>query len=138
MNHCAATKPNGTPCQAKPAAGSKYCFFHDPDKAEKRTAAQRAGGAANKAKTLGEGAEDVPLASAEDIVALLALTINQLRRGEIDVKITNGIGYLTGMLLKAIEAGEMSGRLERLEAAVLPFQASQGTFNPHPFREMEA
>jgi hypothetical protein len=138
MHRCKANRADGKPCEARPADGGEYCWFHDPKKAAKRTAAQRAGGAANRARTLGPGAEDVPLQNPEDVAALLALTINQLRRGEMDVKISNGITYISTVLLKALEAGDVAERLERLERAVSPFPISTSTFDPHPFRELEA
>jgi hypothetical protein len=136
MTACIATKADGTPCQASPTQGSEYCFFHDPSKATARKAAQHTGGRAARAKMRGDIA-DAPLGSAKDAAAFLALIINQLRRGEIDSRTANGIGYLTGMLLKAIEAGDVSERLDRLEAVVTPFRGSASTFEPFPFRLQE-
>jgi hypothetical protein len=43
-------------------------------------------------------------------------TINQVRRGEIDLRVSNAIGYLSGILLSAIEKGSLEERLATLEA----------------------
>ena len=56
------------------------------------------------------------LASASEVTALLAETINQVRRGEVDPRISNAIGYLAGILLKAKEKDEIEQRLVRLES----------------------
>src|ERR1019366_825737 len=41
---CRATKPDGTPCSATAQEGKNWCYFHDPEKAEERRAAQARGG----------------------------------------------------------------------------------------------
>lgn len=43
---CAYTKPDGTPCAARPLPGRPFCLFHDPGHAESQTEARRKGGAA--------------------------------------------------------------------------------------------
>ena len=52
---------------------------------------------------------------AKDAVALLALTINQVLRGQIDPRIANAVGYLLTVQLKALELGETEERLAALE-----------------------
>jgi predicted site-specific integrase-resolvase len=46
----------------------------------------------------------------------LAETINQVRRGEIDPRISTAIGYLAAILLKAKQQDELDQRIKRLEA----------------------
>jgi hypothetical protein len=58
---------------------------------------------------------DFPLSRAKDAVALLALTINQVLRGQIDPRIANAVGYLLTVQLKALELGETEERLAALE-----------------------
>lgn len=43
---CAHTRPDGTPCAARPLPGRPFCLFHDPDHAAAQTEARRKGGAA--------------------------------------------------------------------------------------------
>jgi len=61
---------------------------------------------------------DHPLASPSDVSSLLAQSINQLRRGQLDLRIANGIGYLASVLLRALEQGPMEERLAHLEAVL--------------------
>jgi hypothetical protein len=57
------------------------------------------------------------------VTALLAETINQVRRGELDTRISNAVGYLASILLNAKERDEIEKRLERLESIL----ATQGS-----------
>lgn len=56
--------------------------------------------------------------SAQDVVSLLSESVSQVRRGEIDPRIANAIGYLSGMILKAREQSELEERLNNLESAL--------------------
>ena len=58
------------------------------------------------------------LQTASDVVALLGETINHVRRGELDLQVSSAIGYLSGILLSAIEKSSYEDRLAALEAAV--------------------
>jgi len=128
---CKAVTEDGQPCQAGVQAGSEFCFFHDPAKAKEREAAQRAGGSLGKAKVLPPDTRDVPLSSTADAVRFLALTINQVRRGEIDPKVANAIGYLSATLLRALEQDDIERRLAELEAIVKSQPAPGPDFDPH-------
>ncbi|HUU11390.1 MAG TPA: hypothetical protein VM431_12765 [Phycisphaerae bacterium] len=57
----------------------------------------------------------MPLSSMADVIALLGLTINQVRRGELDPKVANAVGYLAATLLRALEQGDIEKRLAELE-----------------------
>ena len=52
------------------------------------------------------------------LVELLGETINQVRKGQIDPRISNAIGYLSGIMLKAMEQGDLEQRLAVMEANV--------------------
>lgn len=118
--HCSQVKSDGTLCDARALHGSTYCFFHDPDSAADRDAARKKGGQerSRKAAVLPPDTPDRVLATASDVTALLAETINQVRRGELDTRISNAVGYLASILLNAKERDEMERRLERLESIV--------------------
>jgi hypothetical protein len=55
------------------------------------------------------------LGSSKDVAALLADSINQLRRGQLDPRIANSMACLGGVLLKALEQGPVEERLAKLE-----------------------
>jgi hypothetical protein len=113
---CKGTTADGTRCRANAMTGSEYCFFHDPATAEEREAARQAGGRVGKTTVLSPDTPDAPLSSMADVVTLLGETINQLRRGEIDPRVANAVGYLSGTLLKALQQDDIEQRLADLEA----------------------
>jgi len=114
---CEKTNAAGQRCRAPAMDGSRFCFFHNPASKDVRLAAQRRGGQANRAAVLPRNSEDLALTSAKDVAALLATTINQVRKGLISPKIATAIGYLAGSLTRALEASNMDARLSRLEQA---------------------
>lgn len=130
---CQAAKPDGSRCQAAALPGSGFCFFHDPARAAERRAAQSFGGSQNRMKTLTADAPDVKVADCRDVVDLISETINQVRKGQVDPRVANAIGYLANVLIKAAGQGEFEGRLAELEglvkgrAKVLPDFAMTGT-----------
>jgi hypothetical protein len=123
---CQWPKPDGGKCHARRIAGSEFCFFHDPKKSSEREAAQRAGGSKNKIAVLSSTTPDARLLNAPDVVTLFAAAINQVRRGEIDPKVANAVGYLGSLLMKALHETEIEKRLAVLEAAVKPQPAPAG------------
>jgi hypothetical protein len=115
---CKAKKQNGTDCQAVPLPGSKYCFFHDPAKAEKRREAQSLGGRHNHMRTLDTDAPDMKIETCHDTIPLLSETINQVRKGQIDPRVANAIGYLANVVIKAVEQSDIEKRIEEIEGIV--------------------
>lgn len=96
-----------------------YCFFHSPKKAKERAEAQRKGGKkalAEKKRILEES--NIQIKNTSDVIKLLNETINQVRTGDIEVKIANCVGYLSGICLKALEQGDIEERLTALEDKV--------------------
>ena len=63
-------------------------------------------------------APDCGLRSIQDVAILLSESINLVRRGQLDPRVANAIGYLSGILLKALEQGRTEERLKHLEAVV--------------------
>ena len=49
---------------------------------------------------------------------MLGETINQVRKGRVDPRIANAVGYLAGILLKGLEQGDTEKRLVELEQIV--------------------
>lgn len=117
-DRCQQIKDDGTRCRAGVMHGSTFCFFHDPRQAKKRTEARKAGGRKTAAAVLPAATPDRPLQAVPDVVALLGETINQVRRGELDPRVANAVGYLSGVFLKAVEQGRTEERLAALETVV--------------------
>ena len=119
--HCAHVKTNGEPCRGYAVAGSRYCFAHDPAQADKRDDARRRGGTAGTIPPL--EASDIRVSPLGDVLALVELTINDVRAGRVDVKIANSVGYLANIAMKAIEQSDLEARLDALEAVLEPERA---------------
>lgn len=115
---CKASKRAGSGCEAAALEGSDFCFFHDPSKAAERREAQALGGQRNRMKTLDPAIPDVKFESSAQVVALLSDTINQVRKGNIDPRIGNTVGYLANLLIKALEQNELETRIDRLEESL--------------------
>jgi hypothetical protein len=120
QRQCHYTKPGGSPCRAYARQGSGFCFFHDPNSTAERHEARTNGGRerSRKAAVLPANTPDKALTSAAEVTGLLAETINQVRRGEIDPRVSNAIGYLAGVLLKAKDWDELEQRLARVESII--------------------
>lgn len=115
---CRAKKPDGSACLTAALPDGDFCFFHDPDRADERHEANAAGGRNGRMKTMDAAAPDVKVESCQDVVRLLSDTINQVRRGELDPRVANAVGYLANILIRAAEQGDMEKRMADLEAAV--------------------
>ncbi len=115
---CHAVKRDGRRCRAIALPGSDFCFFHDPSKADERREAQSLGGRQGRMKTLDPSTPDVNVEDCRGVVSLLSQTISQVRRGEIDPRVANAVGYLANVLIRATEMGELERRLAELEALV--------------------
>jgi hypothetical protein len=116
---CRYEPKGGTHCRARAQIGGEFCFFHDPTLGNARAAARKAGGIARTLRVaLPANLPNKRLRTASEVVDLLGETINQVRLGELDLRVSNAIGYLSGILLSAIEKGSYEERLSALEAAV--------------------
>src|SRR5437867_2136107 len=106
---CSAMRRDGQRCAAQALPGDQHCFFHST-KAEhvrQRKRGRRKGGTKSHIPLIALPSEtpDLDLKQPGDVVQLLALTISQLRRGQIEPRIANGVGYLASIVLSAIETG---------------------------------
>jgi hypothetical protein len=108
---CCFRKKDGSGCAAQAQSGKDLCIFHDPTRANDGRRARRAGGL-NRTRTAVVLASDTPdhsLGSADDVSVLLSDSINRLRRGQLDPRVGNAMGYLASVLLRALEQGPIIG-----------------------------
>ena len=115
---CQALKLDGSRCQAVTLPGSNFCFFHDPTMKETRQAGRSLGGRQTQMKTLDPASPDVNIKDCQDVARLLSETINQVRKGVLDPRVANSVGYLANVLIRAAEQGETERRLNELESIV--------------------
>lgn len=124
MPQCGHVKDDGVRCRARAIVGSQHCFFHDPFRADDRKEAQRAGGRANRPAVLAT-APRRQLRRPSDVASLLGETIEHVRTGEVDMKVANSVGYLSNVLLKALEQADLEQTLELLESVIVPTAAPE-------------
>src|SRR5947209_16951417 len=105
MTTCVGKRKDGTLCRAAPMTDSRYCFFHNPDAAAQRAVARREGGKARAAAMPQADIMPATLQTGQDVATLLAGCIEHVLTSELDVRRANTVGYLSTVLLKAIEAG---------------------------------
>jgi len=117
-NKCSFRKESGARCGANAQLGKTLCVFHDPVRADEGHRARRNGGInrSRAAVVLPAETPDNPLRNTQDVATLLAESINQVRRGQLDPRTANTIGFLAGVLLKTLEQGSIAERLAHLEA----------------------
>lgn len=119
---CGALTANGTPCRGLARGGARFCSFHDPAAKRDVDAGRVAGGRARATPraTVPAAEGDLTIGSVGDVCTLLARTINDVRTGRLDPKLANCVGYLSGVLVRAFEVGELEERLAMLERSVRP------------------
>ena len=117
-NRCSFRKKDGNRCGANAQPANGLCVFHDPARAADGRRARTAGGIhrSRAAAVLPSDTPDHPLGNSKDVSELLADSINQLRRGQLDPKVATGVGYLSTVLLRALEQGPTEQRLAHLES----------------------
>lgn len=129
---CAGTRADGAPCRARVLTDEEYCFFHSPTKTAERALARQDGGRARAARVLPGTPQTRIVRSADDVVALLSDVIGHVLRGEIDPKVANSAGYLSGLLLKALQQGELEERFAALEAVIRGARPTEYAFDRDP------
>lgn len=116
---CRFIKSDESTCQANAMKDSEFCYLHNPAITDdEKKEAQAKGGRANSI-TITEPLPPVKITDHKDVLHLITDTINQVRAGRLDTKIANSLGVLSSQALKAIELGELEGRLETIERLVV-------------------
>jgi len=127
---CEQIKADGNRCQGRAVTDTRFCFFHDPGRAKERHEARRKGGLnrlkPGKVAALHASAPDAKVETADDVCRLLSDTINQVRKGVLDVRIANSVGYLAGVILKARSLGELEDRIVEIERHITKERSADG------------
>lgn len=116
---CNFIKENGKQCQANAMSESDYCYLHNPEIAEEVKRLNQIRGGENRAVVLKEALPPMEIHTPDDTISLLADTIGRVRAGEMDIKVANCIGVLSGHLLKAFEVARLNDKVELIERVVL-------------------
>lgn len=127
---CSHQKSNGDNCKSQSIRTGRFCWLHDPSvPQEAKRKAQARGGSNNAVKTL---ISLPPLlgATPKAILEMLVTTINEVRAGEIDIRVANCVGFLSGHLVRIYEISEMEERLAGLERDVAERLTAKDSHTP--------
>ena len=104
MPRCAATKPDGSPCERIVGASQSYCYAHDPSNADKRRRdAARAG-------------RSTPNVEIKEIKGLLKRLTQQVLSDELGTASAAVANQLLNTRLRAIELERKWKEIEEFEA----------------------
>lgn len=92
-----------------------YCYLHNPDIPEEEKKLARVRGGENNAVLIGELMDESKVRTNQDVVELMEGVINNVKRGVLDVRVANTLGYLAGVSQRAIKEVEVEERLRRIE-----------------------
>ena len=112
MARCAASKPDGSPCQRIVDASQTYCFAHDPKRA------------AERARNASKAARSKPSRELSDVKKRLRQLAEDVMTGSADRGDAAVAGQLLGTYLRALsveiklkEVLELEERIAALEEA---------------------
>ncbi len=109
---CIATTRAGTPCRSGPVRGTKLCGFHTPGFA---SASGKVGGPRRRLLDPSKLATFAPPSSAQELSALIAHTMIEIREAKLEAKTANALACLASSFLACLNHGEVEERLKCLE-----------------------
>ena len=117
---CIFIKPDNSQCEANAMAEFELCFSHNPKVVSEKMAAVRKGGKSPKPRKTSNQRKPIPIRDIGDVLSLLEGTINELRTEEaLTHQRANSIGYLSGIILRALEVKELEDRVSTLESKLI-------------------
>ncbi len=129
----------GARCHADVEAGKSYCFFHDPEQKNKQAQVRQVRKEAPSRETdnvvMPPGLPVLTLETPSDITRLLAETVNQFRRREIDLRAAKALCNMACLLLRSLKETTL---LEQLAAARTMSYYSQLCKSDQPEDQQEA
>ena len=116
---CARPMPDGRRCRAPVLREGRFCFWHEPGKAEEAAAARRLGGLRRgRERTLAVAYDMSGLGSIEAIRRLVEIALFDVLG--LENSIARARVLISGALAaaKLLETGELAERIAALEAAL--------------------
>jgi hypothetical protein len=126
---CTYTKRDSTKCTSFAMNGSDYCYRHNPriSSEEKNEASSKGGKSALCDEFITTPLPEIKIQKIQDVVTLLADTINNMRSGKISQKSGTSIGYLSFILLMAMDKAKEEKEQEKEEKL-----KAEGKWRPEP------
>lgn len=111
--------PGGRDCGAPPGRDSRFCFWHDPSKADEVAEAQRLGGIRRKReRTIAAAYDFAGLGSIEAIRRILEVATTDALSLENSIARVRALISAAVAAAKLLETGELEARLGILELAL--------------------
>ncbi|MBA3688434.1 MAG: hypothetical protein H0W81_06370 [Chloroflexi bacterium] len=111
--------PGGRACQAPPGRGSRFCFWHDPDKADDLAEARRLGGIRRKRERTVAAAYDFSgLSTVEAIRRILEIATLDALGLENSIVRARVLISAAMAAAKLLETGELEEGIATLETAI--------------------
>jgi hypothetical protein len=109
----------GRDCGAPPGRDSRFCFWHDPDKADEVAEAQRLGGVRRKReRTIAAAYDFTGLGSIDAIRRILEVATTDALSLENSIARVRALIKAALAAAKLLETGELEARLAVLELAL--------------------
>jgi len=103
-------------CKAKVMKSSEFCYFHNPELADKRRESQISGGKGRLKLTRAKS----KVMTMDDIKKTLSRAIRELENSNYDVVArSRAIGYLSGVLVTTLQVSDFEKRISELEKNLL-------------------
>lgn len=112
---CSVKTNSGKACQARATASGKCSLHADPSRAAELARRSRT----KRNRFAGDDVEsaaqvEIPQ-SADEVRSTLAKVMVEIYSGKLDTKIGTAVGYISNVLLRAIEVSDLAERVSRLE-----------------------
>ena len=126
---CTYTKRDSSRCTSFAMKGSDFCYRHNPDISDddKLIASSKGGKKAAKPEFIETPLPEIKIEKMQDVVTLLADTINNMRSGKISQKSGTSIGYLAFIMMMAMDKAK-----EEKEQEEIAQLKSEGKWRPEP------
>ena len=135
---CQATTAKGRSCLAKTEKERSFCFFHEPDEAERRRAAQVRGGRANRKTSAPQYLLESPLTNIGDLVPFLIAIINGTLQGKIPANVAKTVCNLGNALVRVLEGRDLEELVKKLQQSTREMSKDCGLFDPWARANREA
>ena len=116
---CTSQMPDGRLCRASAIRGERYCYMHNPDKAEEAAESRRLGGLRRRREpTLAGAYELAGVRTLDDLFRVVEIAVFDLVGLENTIPRASALFRAALVGAKLIETGEFEERIAALELAI--------------------
>lgn len=115
---CTFRMPDGELCRASALRGQRFCYMHDPEKAEEAADARRLGGIRRRREGTLSGAYELGgVRTLDDFLRVVEIAVFDLLGLENTIARARGLLHAAQVGAKLLETGELEERIVALELA---------------------